>query len=93
METTAKHSVNYSVVDLTSTVLVTRSKRGFEVQHLESGKTEYISSTKLEGSCFKYPTDFIRAFSKCFPEAQNIMLSTSANDYMIELLTFNRIDS
>ena len=82
----------YTVVDLKSTILVTRDRNFFKILQLESWKTEYINSANLKGACFKYPSDFIKAFRKPFG-LQNVILSTDAKKFMEDLIAFNRIDS
>lgn len=87
------------VVNTETTIVVTRiltPVNGFKIQQLSGTKENVIPYSKLQGGCFKYPCDFERAFCKSLGfDSQNItiLLSNSANDGIIELLTFNRIDS
>lgn len=87
--------IPYFVVDLNSTLLVTRcGKSGFEVELLSTGKDKYIPVSELFGNYFKYPSDFARKFAEhlCSASTGTIILSIEANAYMLSILAFNRID-
>ena len=87
------------VVNTENTLLITRVLtpiNGFKIQQLSGTKENVIPYSKLQGNCFKYPYDFQRAFCRSLGlDTQNItiLVSDSANDSIIELLTFNTIDS
>lgn len=87
------------VVNTETTIVVTRILtpiNGFKIQQLSGTKENVIPYSKLQGNCFKYPYDFQRAFCRSLGlDTKNItiLVSDSANDSIIELLTFNTIDS
>lgn len=87
-------AIPYSVIELKSTLLVNHFKEGFEVELLSTGKDKFVPASQLTGSNFKYTSDFVRKFVDNLCSGPRVcILSVEANNYMINLISFNRIDS
>lgn len=87
--------MTHYVVDTKKTIIVTREAVGFKVTKLDDGSSIKLSPNELSGTSFKYHSDFIRKFQKCFhgEKITSVILSSDANDYISELINFNREDS
>ena len=83
----------HSVINLNTTILVTREGNDFVILDLATGKRKIKKNSDFYGNLFKYEHDFLSTFKKAFPHAKNILLSYEASDYMTDLIAFNRIDN
>ena len=86
--------VDYHVIDINASLLVTREHDSFRVQHLGTGKVVILPSAKLRDLTFKYLNEFINAFRKGFTadESKYVYLSTEADNYLTQIMHFNRIE-
>ena len=92
---TENDTVPYSVVDLSTLLLVSKSKNGFEVESLSTGQDKFVPDSKLFGNYYKYTYDFARTFaSGIFHDLDGISLIVSEEAYnsLISIMAFNRID-
>lgn len=92
---TENDTVPYSVVDLSSLLLISKSKNGFEIESLSTGQDKFVADAKLLGNYYKYTYDFARSFSENIfssLDGISIIISEEAYNSMIAIMTFNRID-
>lgn len=83
----------HSVIDTTTTILVTREDNNFVIFNLATGRKVSRKASEFYGNLFKYEHEFLSSFKKTFTNTKNILLSYEASDYMTDLITFNRIDN
>ena len=83
----------HSVINVNSTVLVTREGDDFVILNLATGKREVAKASNFYGNLYKYEHDFLTSFKNTFPNTKVILLSYEASDYMTDLIAFNRIDN
>ena len=87
--------IPYSVVDLSTLLLVSKSKNGFEVESLSTGQDKFVPDADLFGNYYKYTYDFARTFAYgIFQDLDGISLLVSEEAYnsMVAIMAFNRID-
>ena len=92
---TENDTVPYSVVDLSSLLLISKSKNGFEIESLSTGQDKFVADAKLFGNYYKYTYDFARSFSENIfssLDGISIIISEEAYNSMIAIMAFNRID-
>ena len=92
---TENDTVPYSVVDLSSLLLISKSKNGFESESLSTGQDKFVADAKLFGNYYKYTYDFARSFSENIfssLDGISIIISEEAYNSMIAIMAFNRID-
>ena len=92
---TENDTVPYSVVDLSSLLLISKSKNGFEIESLSTGQDKFIADAKLFGNYHKYTYDFARSFSENIfssLDGISIIISEEAYNSMVVIMAFNRID-
>ena len=88
-------SVPYSVVNLNSLLLVSKSKNGFEVESLATGKDKFVPNSKLFGVYCKYLCDFTSTFANGLGLSSTpveIIISEEAYKLVDLIMNFNRID-
>ena len=83
----------HSVIDINTTILVTREGNKFVIVNLATGAKIYKKDSEFYGNLFKYEHDFLTSFKNTFTNTKNILLSYEASDYMTDLIAFNRIDN
>lgn len=85
----------HSVINVETSILVTRVENNFEVQFLATGAVVFIEAKQFYGNSYKYESDFIRKFKNAFNDKniQNIFLSYEASNFMNDLICFNRVDN
>ena len=86
--------VDYHVIDINAALFVTREGNSFRVHHLGTGKVVILPSSKFRGLTFKYLNEFVNAFRKGFTddESRYVYLSTEADNYLTQIMHFNRIE-
>lgn len=92
---TENDTVPYSVVDLSSLLLISKSKNGFEIESLSTGQDKFVADADLFGNYYKYTYDFARTFAYgIFQDLDGISLLVSEEAYnsMVAIMAFNRID-
>ena len=92
---TENDTVPYSVVDLSSLLLISKSKNGFEIESLSTGQDKFVADAKLFGNYSKDTYDFARSFSENIfssLDGISIIISEEAYNSMIAIMAFNRID-
>ena len=92
---TENDTVPYSVVDLSSLLLISKSKNGFEIESLSTGQDKFVADAKLFGNYYKYTYDFARSFSENIfssLDGISIIISEEAYNSMVAIMAFNRID-
>lgn len=83
----------HSVIDIKSTILVTREDNNFVILDLATGKSEVRKASEFYGNMFKYEHDFLTTFKKTFSNTKTVLISYEASNFMTDLITFNRIDN
>ena len=85
----------HSVIDIKSTILVTREGDSFVIMDLSTGKKVEKKSADFLGNLHKYDHEFLREFKKVFDskKIKTILLSYEAADFMTDLIFFNGIDN
>lgn len=92
---TENDTVPYSVVDLSSLLLISKSKNGFEIESVSTGLDKFLPDANLFGKYYKYTYDFARSFSgNIFSSLDgiSIIISEEAYNSMVAIMAFNRID-
>ena len=92
---TENDTVPYSVVDLSSLLLISKSKNGFEIESVSTGLDKFLPDAKLFGNYYKYTYDFARSFSENIfssLDGISIIISEEAYNSMGAIMAFNRID-
>ena len=87
--------IPYSVVDLSTLLLVSKSKNGFEVESLSTGQDKFVPNSDLFGNYYKYTYDFARTFAYGFfqdLDGISLLVSEEAYNSLISIMAFNRID-
>ncbi len=87
--------IPYSVVDLSTLLLVSKSKNGFEVESLSTGQDKFVPNSDLFGNYYKYTYDFALTFAYGFfqdLDGISLLVSEEAYNSLISIMAFNRID-
>ena len=82
-----------TIIDQSTTILVTFEGDNFIVENLSSRKTVEIPASKLIDTVYKYFDGFERKFKSVFPEKAELILTKVALQKIDDLIHFNRIDS
>lgn len=65
----------------------------FAVYDMRTGEKKLIKAYSLQGTLFKMPSDFSKAFRTAFPGKKRVVYTESAEQEVNVLMEFNRIDS
>ena len=83
----------FTVVDQSTTILVTYEDDNFIVENLLSRDTIKIPTAELISTVYKYFDGFERRFKSAFPKKDALILTKNALRKIDDLIYFNRIDS
>lgn len=80
----------YTVIDKQHTIMVDHVNNFFYVTDMATGTSEVVSDSKLHGTSFKYPSDFISKFLERFSDKFSVIFTLNAESAYMRLMNANR---